>query len=203
MPKRNFTRQEAHQIRRLADQGVGIGDIARLVRTTPQMLRRRFADLFAPGVAPVDGVDDWTQEQRDLVEAMSGFGLSHDQISLVLRISRRQLEASFPEELERGAPAANARVASSLFQMATQDRNPTAAIFWLKSRAGWIEAGRERGAEGAEDPALAAEQASALVRDAVGQLDDAGRTALRSALKQLGAGSALSEDGPADGDPVH
>ena len=34
---------------------------------------------------------------------------------------------------------ANAKVAQSLFQMATQGKNVAAAIFWMKARAGWRE----------------------------------------------------------------
>jgi len=34
---------------------------------------------------------------------------------------------------------ANAKVAQSLFQMATQGKNVAAAIFWMKACAGWRE----------------------------------------------------------------
>lgn len=34
---------------------------------------------------------------------------------------------------------ANAKVAESLFRMATQKMNVTAAIFWAKTRMGWRE----------------------------------------------------------------
>jgi hypothetical protein len=41
--------------------------------------------------------------------------------------------------LDVGAIQANAAVAQSLFHMATRDKVPSAAIFWLKARAGWKE----------------------------------------------------------------
>ena len=41
--------------------------------------------------------------------------------------------------LDRGALEANAKVAQSLFQMATQGQNVAAAIFWMKVRGGWSE----------------------------------------------------------------
>lgn len=46
-------------------------------------------------------------------------------------------------ELEAGHVRANAQVAQSLFNQATNEVKPnvTAAIFWLKCRAGWREDG--------------------------------------------------------------
>lgn len=50
--------------------------------------------------------------------------------------SEKTLRKYFREELDRGVPEANYKVASSLYKRATGNDTP-AAIFWLKSRAGW------------------------------------------------------------------
>jgi len=51
----------------------------------------------------------------------------------------KTLRKHFRDELDRGMTEANAKVAQSLFQMATQGKNVAAAILWMKARAGWRE----------------------------------------------------------------
>lgn len=86
-----------------------------------------------------------TQEQRDLVLVLAGVGYPHEQIAKRIRwadgreISRDTLRKTFADELRHGMELANAKVANALFTMATKDKIPAAAIFWLKCRAGWRE----------------------------------------------------------------
>jgi len=88
----------------------------------------------------VQGVEfEPTEEQRRLVRAMAGFGIRQDDIAAHLEIDPKTLRKHFRRELDRGAVEANAKVAQSLFNMATQGNNVAAAIFWMKARAGWRE----------------------------------------------------------------
>ena len=80
-----------------------------------------------------------TDEQRRTVRAMAGFGVPHEDIGTLLEIDAKTLRKHFRRELDRGAVEATAKVAQSLFNMATQDKNVAAAIFWMKARAGWRE----------------------------------------------------------------
>jgi hypothetical protein len=80
-----------------------------------------------------------TEEQRRLVRAMAGFGIRQDDIAAHLEIDPKTLRKHFRRELDRGTVEANAKVAQSLFNMATQGNNVAAAIFWMKARAGWRE----------------------------------------------------------------
>ena len=80
-----------------------------------------------------------TAEQRRTVKTMAGFGVPHEDIATFLGIDAKTLRKHFREELDRGMTEANAKVAQSLFQMATQGKNVAAAIFWMKARAGWRE----------------------------------------------------------------
>ncbi len=80
-----------------------------------------------------------TDEQRKTVRAMSGFGIPHDDIATLLEIDPKTLRKHFRRELDRGSIEATAKVAQSLFNMATVDKNVAAAIFWMKARAGWRE----------------------------------------------------------------
>lgn len=89
-----------------------------------------------------------TDAQRRQVEAMAGYGIPHDDIARVLTIDPKTLRKHFRDELATGATKATARVAESLYKKATGDGAAavTAAIFWLKTRAGWKEPERERDA---------------------------------------------------------
>ncbi len=80
-----------------------------------------------------------TDEQRRTVRAMSGFGVPHEGIAILLEIDPKTLRKYFQAELDRGSVEATAKVAQSLFHMATVDKNVAAAIFWMKARAGWRE----------------------------------------------------------------
>jgi hypothetical protein len=68
---------------------------------------------------------------------MTGFGIIQDDIARWLDIDKKTLRKHFRREIDTGAIEANTRVAASLYGMATKDKNVAAAIFWLKSRAGW------------------------------------------------------------------
>jgi hypothetical protein len=82
-----------------------------------------------------------TEQQRRTVKAMSAYGIPHRDISVAIEISEPTLRQYFWRELETGTAEANAKVAESLFQKAigTSAQSVTAAIFWLKCRAGWID----------------------------------------------------------------
>ena len=80
-----------------------------------------------------------TDEQRNMIRQLSGFGITQDQICDMLDISRNTLTKYCSTELRQGKAQANAKVAASLFKQATEGSNITAIIFWLKCQAGWKE----------------------------------------------------------------
>jgi len=67
-----------------------------------------------------------------------------EDIATFLGIDAKTLRKHFREELDRGTVEANAKVAQSLFQMATHGRNVAAAMFWMKARAGCARSTRWR-----------------------------------------------------------
>lgn len=79
-----------------------------------------------------------TAETMAQVEALSGYGVRHDEIALYLDIDPKTLRKHYRAQLDKGTVKANVGVARSLHKQATEG-NVTAAIFWLKSRAGWRE----------------------------------------------------------------
>lgn len=84
-----------------------------------------------------------TQANRQTAQSLAAFGLPHIEIAGELDISLETLLKHYRIELDRGLQRANARVAESLFNRATNAADKsgvTAAIFWLKCRANWREA---------------------------------------------------------------
>jgi ABC-type molybdenum transport system ATPase subunit/photorepair protein PhrA len=80
-----------------------------------------------------------TEAQRKTVHAMAGYGTPQADIARVIGISIPTLHLHYRRELDVAMAEANVQVARSLFNMAVQDKNTAAAIFWLKARAGWRE----------------------------------------------------------------
>ena len=80
-----------------------------------------------------------TDEQRRTVRALSGYGVPQEGIAIHIGIDAKTLRKHFREDLDRGSVEATAKVAQSLFHLATVDKNVAAAIFWMKARAGWRE----------------------------------------------------------------
>lgn len=87
-----------------------------------------------------------TDEQRMTVAIMASVGFpQRDICQRILNhqtgkpIDTKTLEKAFRDELDDGMIKANAIVAQSLFKKATSNgqQSVTAAIFWLKCRAGW------------------------------------------------------------------
>src|SRR4029078_9109733 len=79
--------------------------------------------------------------QRRQVEAMAGYGIPEADIATVLDIDPRTLRKYYRQELDKGAIKATAKVAENLYRKATGEGRESviAAIFWLKTRAGWRE----------------------------------------------------------------
>ena len=80
-----------------------------------------------------------TAANRSIVESMAAYGVPQFDIARVLSISVDTLAKYYREELDTAATRANSQVANNLFKLATKNdfKAIPAAIFWLKTRAGW------------------------------------------------------------------
>ena len=78
---------------------------------------------------------------RRQVEAMAAYGVPELDIARVIAINPKTLRKHYRQELDVGSVKANTRIAESLYRKALGDgaQSVTAAIFWLKTRAGWKE----------------------------------------------------------------
>jgi hypothetical protein len=79
-----------------------------------------------------------TDQNRTLVKTLSGIGLPQHDICAILKIDKCTLHKYFRAEIDLGLAEANAKIAKTLFDMATGG-NVGAAIFWAKARMGWRE----------------------------------------------------------------
>ena len=72
---------------------------------------------------------------------MAGYGIPEADIAGVLGIDPKTLRKHDRGELDHGKVKANAKVAENLYRKATGEGREAviAAIFWLKTRAGWRE----------------------------------------------------------------
>lgn len=77
-------------------------------------------------------------EKQTMVRTLAAVGITHEDIASKLEISADTLVKYYKKELADGRIDANAQVAKGLFDQAKQG-NTAAAIFWLKTRAGWKE----------------------------------------------------------------
>lgn len=104
---------------------------------------------------------------RRQVEAMAGYGVPEADIAGVLGIDPKTLRKHYRGELDHGHTKANAKVAENLFRKATGDGREAviAAIFWMKTRAGWRETSvHEIGGAGTRPIAIEVETSSARQR---------------------------------------
>ena len=82
-----------------------------------------------------------TDETRTMVESLSGFGIPQTEIARLVGIDPKTLRFHYADQIELGTIKATAKVAQNLFTMACKPTREglSAAIFWLKVRAGWSE----------------------------------------------------------------
>lgn len=81
-----------------------------------------------------------TDEERKMVESLSGFGVPQDQISAIIRdgIHKETLEIAFRKEIDQGKAKINAQIGKRLFQKCA-DGDTTALIWWTKTQMRWKE----------------------------------------------------------------
>jgi hypothetical protein len=80
----------------------------------------------------------FTAEERNQAEVLSGIGLAHRQIAVLIGCDEKTLRKHLGEELTRGDAKATAKIAQSLFSKAMSG-DTASMIFWMKVRAGWSE----------------------------------------------------------------
>jgi hypothetical protein len=150
--------EEGHKLRVIAERtDVPVWRIFRMAKKDEwKRIREDHLGMGAePVVAPTidvisvseDAGHVATDEKRKLVNAMAGFGLDEEQISVIVGISPDKLRTTYAYELATAPPKMVARVAQSLFQMATDTNKPnvTAAMYLHNKWSGGAEKVEEMG----------------------------------------------------------
>ena len=113
-----------------------------------------------------------TEQSIKLVEAMVACGVPQIEVAAVIGIDPKTLRLYYSETIAVAATKANTQVAQSLFNKATSKGitgpSVTAAIFWLKCRAGWrhAEPDQPQRDEGWQPPMGKKEQAALAAQTA-------------------------------------
>lgn len=94
---------------------------------------------------------------------MAGIGIPQEDIAAAIGITRATLRKHFREELDTGRVRTITKVADSLVRQALAG-NMTAAIFYLKTQAGWTETSRLEHSGKIDVSKLSDEQLEALAR---------------------------------------
>jgi hypothetical protein len=109
-----------------------------------------------------------TEKDRKFVEAMVACGFRREAIATVVGVSHVTLKKHFDEVLRKAKIQADAKVAGTLFQMATSGQHVAATIFWMKTQLHWKEQPSEHRfvtQDGRDRPFLLAD-ADRLIADA-------------------------------------
>lgn len=80
-----------------------------------------------------------TEQSREIVEALAGYGIPQEKIASVLRISKPTLHEAYRAELDRGTAVVEANLVGNLLRLA-KGKDGTALkaiIFSLQARFGW------------------------------------------------------------------
>ena len=88
-----------------------------------------------------------TDVSRAEVSALVSFGITQEDIGKYLNIDRGTLMDYYRRELDTAVTMANAKVAQRLYNKAVQQDDLQAQIFWLKTRAKWRTADKEKEVE--------------------------------------------------------
>lgn len=83
-----------------------------------------------------------TEADRTTVKELAGYGIPQEDIARHIGINFKTLTKYYKLELDTAVVDINHKVATHLFKLATTSENPTAAIFWCKTRMKWQEVQR-------------------------------------------------------------
>jgi len=154
MPKMiTITDEQRELVKKMASENAEDFSIARELGITKRMLHYRCQKELAwgRGVAIQNGLippskarhvtmrEEVSEETKFQIRAMAELGLNVEHIAFIVGMAPMTLQAYCMEEIEAGRANGHKKVASALFDMATDKEHPTMTAFYLKAKAGWKE----------------------------------------------------------------
>lgn len=82
---------------------------------------------------------EFTERERRIVKTLLSVGEPVSRVAKIVGIDENTLRKHFAEEIKSAFGDTYAQVAVNFLQRVLTDDSPTAAIFWLKTRARWSE----------------------------------------------------------------
>jgi len=193
-PKKIFSPEEQELVRTMTADGQPLHAIAKALGTSITTLRRHFRGELRIKISKPKPT--WSEDHRRIVAALAGFGALPAEIARILKTTEARVRRDFEREIDTASTEMTAQVATSVFN-AARSGNVTAAMFWLRARAGWDDSANRRArdlatsaTQGELQPEIAAEATRANVREAARHLSAAGRAALRTVLDEMQSNEA-------------
>lgn len=84
-----------------------------------------------------------TPELFEKIKTLAAFGLTDEQIAVVVSIPEWTLKRRAAAQLKEGRLMANVKVIESAYKQAVSGKVPAMTMFWLKCRLGWREVPRD------------------------------------------------------------
>jgi len=148
-----ITEEQKELVKKMASENAEDFSIAQALGVTKRMLHYRCQKELAwgRGVAIQNGLvppskarhvttrEEVSEETKFQIRAMAELGLNVEHIAFIVGMAPMTLQAYCMEEIEAGRANGHKKVASALFDMATDKEHPTMTAFYLKAKAGWKE----------------------------------------------------------------
>ena len=109
-----------------------------------------------------------TPELFEKIKTLAAFGLTDEQIAVVVAMTESTLKRKALLQLKEGRLMANVKVIESAYKQAVSGKCPAMTMFWLKCRLGWREVPRDDATDAAKVDQIkeaVKDIASALMRD--------------------------------------
>ena len=95
---------------------------------------------------------EFSEKEREEIEQLAGYGLTHDQIAIFKRCDRNTLVKHCAIELERGKTVALVTVTKALFSN-IKAGDPASIFFYLKTQHHWREKDPDKDKDSDKDKA--------------------------------------------------
>lgn len=148
-----ITDEQRELVKTMASENAEDFSIAKALGVTKRMLHYRCQKELAwgRGVAIQNGLvppskarrverrEDVSEETKFQIRFLAELGLPVEHIATAVGMAVMTLNAYCKDIIEEGRANGHKKVASALFDMATDKEHPTMTAFYLKAKAGWKE----------------------------------------------------------------
>lgn len=192
-----WSREQLDTADQLIAAGCNVATLARALNVSRSTAVRYFGDRIKAvadsGEAPERLA--FLETERALVQLSAGVGIPHASIASQLGMSVGKFQSEFAAELASAKDAVDQAVATAIVKFGLRG-DGNLLKFYARSKMGWND--KLPLAPNAPPPPSAEDQ----LRKAIGELSPEGQAKLDDVLDEMGAASAISDDGPGPEDTL-